>query len=144
MKHLELLPIPACETATDPIGSTADLRQRWRALMGPLGFGERLLRFVLLGPDRRFMKVLSDVPIPAAPDSGLVENLMAGISDLLAEREPGTMVAFLLTRPGRGRVSNADREWATIVTDSAEKFNVPIEPFFRANDESLVLVEPVN
>jgi hypothetical protein len=142
MKHVELLPIPACETATDPIHSIADLRQRWRALMGPLGFGERLLRFVFVGPDRRFLKVLSDVPVITAPDSGLVENLMSGISDLLAESEVGTTVAFLLTRPGRGRVSDADRQWATMVTACAEQFDVPIEPFFRANDESLELIEP--
>ena len=30
--------------------SAADLRQRWRALMGPLGFGERLLWFGFMGP----------------------------------------------------------------------------------------------
>lgn len=111
--------------------------------MGPLGFGERLLRFVLVGPDRRFLKVLSDMPVPTAPDSGLVKDLMSGISDLLAEREPGTTVAFLLSRPGRGRVSDADRTWATMVSACAQRFDVPIEPFFRANDESLILVEPM-
>jgi hypothetical protein len=39
----EFLPIPPIESATDPIGFAADLRQRWRALMGEFGFGERLL-----------------------------------------------------------------------------------------------------
>ncbi|KMO77973.1 MAG: hypothetical protein HZB45_04005 [Mycolicibacterium rufum] len=76
---------PAVETATEPIRSPADLRQRWRALMGPLGFGERLLRFVLVGPDRCFLKVLSDV-------------------------------------------------------ECAADFDVPVEPFFRANDEAVVAV----
>ena len=52
MSHCELLPIPPVETATDPAHSAADMRQRWRALMGPLGFGERLLRFAFMGPDR--------------------------------------------------------------------------------------------
>jgi hypothetical protein len=54
MTHHELLPIPPIETATDPVHSAADLRQRWRALMGPLGFEERLLWFGLIGPNRCF------------------------------------------------------------------------------------------
>jgi len=44
--------LPHIETATDPVNSPADLRQRWRALMGPLGFGEQLLWFGFIGPDR--------------------------------------------------------------------------------------------
>jgi len=51
MSHHDLLPIPPIETASDPVYSAADLRQRWRALMGPLGFEERLLWFGLIGPD---------------------------------------------------------------------------------------------
>ena len=47
MSHFELLPIPPMDTATNPVYSAADLRKRWRALMGPLGFGERLLWFRL-------------------------------------------------------------------------------------------------
>ena len=31
--------IPPIDSATDPIHSPTDLGQRWRALMGPLGFG---------------------------------------------------------------------------------------------------------
>ena len=143
MSPVELLPIPPVGSATDPIFSTADLLQRWRALMGPLGFGERLLRCVFVGPDRRFTKILLDVPIPSTPDPDVLVNLLPALSAILDEREPGTTVAFLLTRPGRGRVSNADREWATIVIACAGRFDVPTEPFFRANDESLVLVEPL-
>ncbi|PRC44290.1 hypothetical protein C6A85_000000100980 [Mycobacterium sp. ITM-2017-0098] len=141
MEHVELLPIPPIESATDPIHSAADMCQRLRAIMGPLGFGERLLRFCFVGPDRCLVKILSDVAIPSAPDPVLVANLLAALSDLLAEREPGATVAFLLTRPGPGhRVSNADRRWASLVTDYAAEMGVPIEPFFRANDDSLVLV----
>ncbi|KGI68152.1 hypothetical protein MJO55_12640 [Mycolicibacterium rufum] len=140
MKHTELTAIPAIETATDPILSEADLRQRWRALMGPLGFGERLLRFVLVGPDRRLLKMLSDVEIAAAPDPAFVAELMAALSDFLTSFEPGTTVAFCLTRPGIGGVSTIDRRWASLITDCATDFEVPVEPFFRANDEALVLV----
>lgn len=109
--------------------------------MGPLGFGERLLRFSFVGPDRCLVKILSDVEIPSAPDADLIAKLMFALSDLLAERSPGTTVAFLLTRPGPGaRVSNADRRWASLLTDCAAEIGVPIEPVFRANDDSLVQI----
>ena len=134
--------IPAVESATDPISSVTDLGQRWRALMGPLGFGQRLLRFVFVGPDRCFVKILSDVPVGSKPDARLADELLAELGAFLRQQEAGTTVAFLLTRPGGGPVSNADRRWAKLLHDSAERSDVPIEPFFRAHDESLVLVEP--
>ncbi len=110
--------------------------------MGPLGFGERLLRFVFVGPDRCFVKILTDVEIGTRPDPDLVGNLMSALAELLDDREPGTMVAFLLTRPGRGRVTEADREWASVVAAQAEEFGVPIEVFFRANDDAVIEVTP--
>jgi hypothetical protein len=140
MTRTELTVIPPAETATDPIASDADLRQRWRALMGELGFGERLLRFVLVGPDRRFLKILHDIEINAVPDPALVAELMAQLSEFLEQFDPGTTVAFLLTRPGRGPVSRIDRRWAAQIQECAADFGVPIETIFRANDDALVLV----
>ena len=110
MPHRELVPIPPIETATDPIHSPADMRQRWRALMGPLGFGERLLRFSFVGPDRRMVKVLGDVPIRLSPEPELVRSLMVALSGLVHQVGEGSTVALLLTRPGVGPVSNADRK----------------------------------
>jgi hypothetical protein len=138
--HRHLLPIPPIETATDPVGSAADLRQRWRALMGPLGFEERLLWFGLIGPDRCFTKKLCHVPIPRRPQGRILWNLMSSLRSLLDDLEPGTTVALLLTGPGRGPVSSTDRAWSKTLTDLAERFAVPLERIFRANDESL---EPV-
>ncbi|MDT5075626.1 MAG: hypothetical protein QOJ80_263 [Mycobacterium sp.] len=139
---MTLLPIPSAESATDPIGSPADLQQRWRALMGRLGFGERLLRFAFVGPDRRLVKVLSEVPIGVAPDHKLVESLMLGLGTLLYDFETGSTVALLITRPGRGGVSEADRRWGEALTQAANRFDVPIEPIFRANDDAILLVTP--
>jgi hypothetical protein len=133
---------PPIETATDPIHSVADMAQRWRALMGPLGFGERLLWLGFVGPDRCMVKVLSQVPLGSTAKRSLVESVMSGLRDVLDDYVPGTTVALLLTRPGPGPVSNMDRRWSTMLTDAAEEFGVPIEPVFRANDEALVLVEP--
>ena len=142
MTHCELLPIPPIESATDPIHSPADMRQRWRALMGPLGFGERLLRFSFVGPDRRMVKVLGDVPIKLSPEPELVRNLMVALGELVAQVGEGSTVALLLTRPGVGPVSNADQQWSTLLTRFAAEFGVPLEPIFRANDEALVQLEP--
>jgi hypothetical protein len=75
----ELLPIPPIESAIDPIGSPADLRQRWRALMGELGFGERLLWFAFVGPDRRFVKALSQVPLGPRPRRPIVVSMMTAL-----------------------------------------------------------------
>jgi hypothetical protein len=140
MSHHDLLPIPSIETASDPVHSSADLRQRWRALMGPLGFEERLLWFGLIGPDRCFAKKLSNVPVRPRPEGRILWNLMSALRTLLDDLEPGNTVALLLTRPGRGPVSPADLVWSKTLIDIAERFAVPLEPIFRANDESLDLV----
>lgn len=140
--RMSLLPIPPIDSATDPVGSTADLRERWRALMQELGFGERLLRFAFIGPDRRFIKVLSDVEIGLHPAPAVADNLMWALKEVLDGMGDGHTVALLLTRPGRGGLSNNDRRWCRALTSAAERHHVPIEPIFRANDEALVLVTP--
>jgi hypothetical protein len=142
MSHHELLPIPPIETANDPIYSAADLLQRWRALMGPLGFEERLLWFGLIGPDRCFTKKLCQVPIRLRPQGRILWNLMSSLRTLLDDVGPGTTVALLLTGPGRGPVSSTDRVWSKTLTEMAARFAVPLEPIFRANDESLVEIPP--
>ncbi|OPX11192.1 hypothetical protein [Mycobacterium sp. AT1] len=140
MTIYEFLPTPPVETATDPIGSPADLRQRWRALVEPLGFGERLLRFVFVGPDRRIIKALSEVPVAKRASPGLVRDLMTALHGIVAEDQ--LAVAFLLTRPGRGGPTADDKQWSTLLTRAAAEFGVPIEPVFMANDERLVAVQP--
>ena len=122
----ELLPIPPVETATDPAYSAADLRQRWRALMGPLGFGERLLRFSFMGRDRCLIKVLCDVEIGPSPERPVIENLMSALRTLLHDLEPGTTVALLLTRPGVGGISHLDRQWSTSLSAVSDEFVVPL------------------
>lgn len=132
--------IPPIDTATDPIGSVDDLRQRWRALMGELGFGEHLVRFAFVGPDRRMITVLSDVPVRGRPTRRLIDGLMASLSGIVRGLGEGHSVAFLLSGPGRGGVSDSDRRWARALAESAWAFDVPIEAVFRANDDAVLLV----
>ena len=62
----------------------------------------------------------------------------------LAEHfEAGASVAFLLSRPGSGPVSCEDRYWAEAVIGAGGRHGVPMEPFFRAHDTDLVLVDTV-
>jgi hypothetical protein len=142
VSHRDFLPIPPIESATDPIYSPADLKQRWRALMQELGFGERLLRFAFVGPDRCLIKVLTDVEIGPRPVRAQVDELMSALSTLVGGFGDGTTVALLLTRPGRGGLSHSDRAWYSALIASAERFDVPLEPIFRANDESVVGLAP--
>lgn len=140
MNDSELLPIPPIQTACDPVYSTQDLRERWRALMGPLGFGTRLLWFGLIGPDRCFAKKLSQIPVRPRPRGRIVWNLMSSLRTLLDDLEAGTTVALLLSGPGRGPVSTTDLLWSKSLNDMAERFAIPLEPIFRANDESVAVL----
>ncbi|MGV9803390.1 hypothetical protein ACWDTP_35595 [Mycobacterium sp. NPDC003449] len=142
MNHREPRPIPAIESATDPVHSAADMGERWRALMGRLGFSERLLWVGFLGADRRMYKTMSQVPLRARPQPGLVDYVMSRLPRVLAGLEPGSTVALLLTRPGRGPISKLDRDWASLLGRTAAEYGVPLEPIFRANDEVLVEVGP--
>jgi hypothetical protein len=132
-----LLPIPALETATDPIGAPADLLQRWRALMGPLGFGERVLWLAFVGADRRMHKILTDMPIAREPSRAAVLDLVTALVTLLAEFDQPTTVAMLLSRPGRDGAGAADRRWAQALTDTARRAGVAIEPIFLATDRTI-------
>jgi len=49
-------------------------------------------------------------------------------------------VALLLSGPGRGPVSTIELTWSKSLTAMADRFAVPLEPIFRANDESVALV----
>jgi hypothetical protein len=140
---MTLLPIPPIESANDPIHSTADLQQRWRALMQELGFGERLLHVTFVGPDRRFIKVLIDVEIRVRPETAFANSLMWTLKEALEDRGGDHTVALLLTRPGRGGLSNNDRRWCQALTAAAARHGVPIEPMFRANDDELVRLDTV-
>jgi hypothetical protein len=142
VNHSELLPIPPIDTATDPVHSAADLRHRWRALMGPLGFGQRLLWIAFLGDDRRLMKTMTQMPIDALPEPRLIRDLVSRLRVVVDGMLWEIEIALLLTGPGRGGVSPADRQWAKSLTDAAAEFEVPLLPIFRANDEAILHVDP--
>jgi len=117
MAHLYIP--PRIETATDPIHSVADMGQRWRAVIGPLGFSERLLWIGFVGPDRRMVKALSQVPLGPRPRRPFVKTTMTALLDVLDGLKDDASVALLLTRPGKGPILDADRQWSTLLTEVA-------------------------
>jgi hypothetical protein len=143
MSRRELLPIPSIETANDPVRSAADLRQRWRALIGALGFGAQLLWIGFVAPDRRLYKTMTQIPMPTHPRRDYVDDVLVRVHWILYEFEPGTTPALLLTRPGVGGISRLDRQWATLLAEVAAEREVQLEPIFRANNEALVQVKPM-
>lgn len=86
-------------------------------------------------------KVLTEFPATSEQDQECVREIIAELRHAFSrEFDDGVTVAFLLSHPGVGAVSDRDRRWAALVVDAAAKGGVPIEPFFRANDTSLVEV----
>ena len=108
--------------------------------MGPLGFGTRLLWFGLIGPDRCFAKKIGQVAIHPRPRGPIVWNLMSSMRALLDDLEPNTTAALLLSGPGRSPVSTIELLWSKALNDMAARFAVPLEPIFRANDESVAVL----
>ena len=88
------------------------------------------------------IKAISQVPLGSTANAVLAESVMSGLHDVLPDFATGTTVAFLLTRPGTGPISHLDRQWSVLLTELAGDHGIPIEQIFRANDDSLVLVEP--
>lgn len=102
-----------------------------------------MIWLTFIGPDRRLVKMFSQVPVGPRPQSRVLTDLMSSLRTLLTDTVPaGSTVALLLTGPGRGPVSAADRVWSRQLVEVALRFDVPLEPIFRANDEALMPVSP--
>lgn len=104
-----MTPKPPLETV---IRTPTELSRLWQDLMGEGGFARRSVWLLFLGPDGRPEPVIVPIDdIPVRPDARLVDALGVIVGDLIATREVDS-VALLLTRPGRGEMSEDDRRWA--------------------------------
>ncbi|MGJ0121361.1 hypothetical protein ACQ7HM_19335 [Williamsia sp. MIQD14] len=138
-------PIPDITTALDPFGSADQLRDRWRALLGPLGFDDQVLWFAFVDLHGRIIPALNQLPLPSAPNGALVDQVMERLADII-DAQSSVRVAFLITRPGTDATTPADREWSRLLAAAAVRVGVDIEPVFRANATDVVLVpaQPVS
>ena len=126
-------PIPHVDTVDDPFHSTDDLRERWRALLGPLGFSESLLWVKPVFDDITLSRFTLQIEQDMAPSPTLADLLMLRLSDLMDHDDEIVGWALLLTRPGDDNLSSWDQGWTRALTLAAASLDVPIEPVFRAN-----------
>ncbi|MGV9825508.1 hypothetical protein [Gordonia sp. NPDC003429] len=127
---------PHIDTATLPFTSTGELRQRWRALMGPLGFDEPRLWFGVVDDDR-LVPPLSCFTLPTLPDPVGVDRLMAALHEITRTGSRRS-VAILLTRPGSDGVTSRDLCWAQLIEEAGARHGTRLHPIHRANDIDLI------
>jgi hypothetical protein len=121
-----------------PIHSQADLEEAWRHLVDPLGFRRRSLWLLLIGGDDRPTPVVTEVTdLPEVVDPETVDSL-AGMLAHLQGLEPGGRWAFLLSRPGTGRSSDADRAWAAGLYDTCRRHGLAHDVVHLATDEAVL------
>ncbi len=124
------------------VHNPADLWRHWRALMGPLGFSERLLWVIFFTADRQVTPVLQQIDdLPELPDQELLDSLMHILDEVCADLG-GSSAAVLLSRPGRAGITPAERTWAQQLTDAATAAGVRLWPVHVANDDELATVTP--
>jgi hypothetical protein len=126
-----------------PIRNSKDLCLHWRALMGPLGFGQPRLWIGLIRPDEMMSPQLIQIEeIPRSADAKMCEPLLEMCQYIVGPDGNGGSIAFLLTRPGRNPMDDADRSWARGLTSAAHQLGVSTWPVHFANDVELRILAP--
>jgi hypothetical protein len=128
---------------TSRIRTAAQLEQFWRALLEPLGFGQRTLWVQLLAEDGLPIPQtiqIDDVPLEQEP--AMCRSLMEICSTVLEENAPDGSVAVLLSRPGRDGMREDDRCWARDLTEAGAELGVNLWPVHLANDLRLQVFAP--
>ena len=126
-----------------PIRNSEDLCQHWRALMGPLGFGQPRLWMGLIQPDNTMSAQLIQIEeIPLSADAKMCQPLLEMCQHIVGRNGAAGSVAFLLTRPGSNPMNKADRSWARGLTSAARSLGVFMWPVHFANDVELRVFAP--
>jgi hypothetical protein len=126
-----------------PIRNAEDLCLHWRALMGPLGFGQPRLWIAFIQTDDVMSPQLTQIEeIPRWADAKICQPLLELCQHIVGRNSAGGSVAFLLTRPGRNPMDDADRSWARGLTAAAAQFGVSMWPVHFANDVELRVFAP--
>lgn len=123
------------------ITNQTELGEAWRHLVRPLGFHRRSLWLLLIDADDRPTPVLTevtDLPEDVEPETmhGLAETLL----HLLAQIEPAGRWALMLSRPGAGGASDADRTWAAGLYDTCRRHGIAHDLVHLATDDAILPV----
>jgi hypothetical protein len=120
------------------IHTPQDMFRTWRALMGELGFGRRLLWFGFVSDAGRMAGQLHQVQeLPGEPDVLRLDNLMRICCEQMEIAVESGTVARLLSRPGPGGMTDGDRRWARELAAAASRAGVRLQPIHLATDEAL-------
>jgi hypothetical protein len=97
------------------IRNSDELCQRWRALMGPLGFGRPRLWIAFLGRDNMMSPQLTQIEdIPGRADAQMCGSLLEMCRHIVGRNGIGGSVAMLLTRPGRNPLDDCRSQLGTL------------------------------
>jgi hypothetical protein len=111
--------------------------------MGPLGFGQSCIWIAFLAPDNMMSAQLTQIEeIPRSADPAMCRPLLEMCRHIIGREGAGGSVAFLLTRPGRQPMDDADRSWACGLTSAAQHLGVSMWPVHFANDVELRVFAP--
>lgn len=126
------------------IATQAQLERAWSVLMGPHDFATASLWVLVIRRDNRpFPHLLEVAEMPAAPDeddADLVARLIAEVSSGQRGFEPmrsGDRLAFLISRPGPGVVSESDRCWARLLYAACREAEVASAIAHLATDDGV-------
>ena len=122
-----------------PIHTQADLEEVWRHLIRPLGFHRRSVWLLLIDSDDLPTPVVTEVTdLPEAVEVDTADDFADMLRELLGHLEPAGRWALLLSRPGAGRSTDADRAWAAALYDACRRQGVPQEVVHLATDEEIL------
>ena len=111
--------------------------------MSPLGFAQPRLWIAFLTPDAKMnprLVQIDDIPRWTNPEG--CRPLLELCQRIVGRNGAGGSVAFLLTRPGRSPMDDADRSWGRGLTSAAKQLGVSIWPIHFANDVELRVFAP--
>jgi hypothetical protein len=97
----------------------------------------------LIRPDEMMSPQLIQIEeIPRSADAKMCEPLMEMCQYIVGPDGSDGSIAFLLTRPGRNPMDDADRSWARGLTSAAHQLGVAMRPVHFANDVELRIFAP--
>lgn len=122
------------------IRTQADLAHAWRRLMRPLARTTTHALWLMLiepthAPIPQLIEIADSSPRPDADHRAALPEFLRVLVEEGAP--PRSRIAFLLTRPGTGGVSDDDRAWARVLYAAARDAGVPCEVVHVATADAI-------
>lgn len=114
-----------------------EAERAWRTLMEPLGFSGRTLWMMLVADELTKPQLVEFSDLPEVPEPIDIEGFTHILEHLSGDPD-ALRVAFLLSRPGAGGPTTADRRWAAALGEAAQLSGMPAFVTHLATDTDLV------